>query len=192
MKALLLAAAAAAAAPSLEPVEGPGLAVSLRYAAADNIAGRDLYGPLGVDRCYVLPELRRAVVKAAESLSAQGLTLVLWDCWRPVEAHEALWKAVPDPKWVGDPKKGSHHSRGAAVDATLARDGRELEMPTQFDAFVPAAGANWPCPKARAAACRNRAVLRKAMTEAGLQPYEGEWWHFSLPGASKRRVVAAP
>ena len=44
----------------------------------------------------------------------------------------------PDPEFLADPRRGSPHSRGVAVDLTLIDgDGRELEMGTRFDAFTP-------------------------------------------------------
>ena len=45
---------------------------------------------------------------------------------------------VPTPNFLADPRRGSPHSRGAAVDLTLLDGaGRELDMGTPFDAFTP-------------------------------------------------------
>src|SRR3546814_12850689 len=55
------------------------------------------------------------------------------DAFRPVEAQWALWNHTPDPNYVADPRKGGPHTRGAAVDLTLLRDGAPLDMGTAFD-----------------------------------------------------------
>src|SRR5262249_21344003 len=108
-----------------------------RYATADNFTGKPLY-PVG--RC----KLRRAVAArlavAAKALRAQERRLVLWDCYRPKSIQEELWKRVPDPRYVADPRVGSKHGRGAAVDVSLADTaGAPVAMPTKFDDFSEAA-----------------------------------------------------
>jgi D-alanyl-D-alanine dipeptidase len=45
---------------------------------------------------------------------------------------------MTDPEFLADPRRGSPHSRGVAVDLTLLDGGgRELDMGTAFDAFTP-------------------------------------------------------
>lgn len=75
---------------------------------------------------------------------------------------------MPRPGYVAGPRRGSNHNRGAGVDLTLAKaSGAQVEMPTPFDTFSPAAHhgyANVP-----AAARRNRQRLREAMEAAGFK-----------------------
>jgi D-alanyl-D-alanine dipeptidase len=154
----------------------PGLIVDLRYAASDNVAGRALY-PSGA-RCFLRRSAAERLAQAARALRERGLRLVAWDCWRSDEAQRALWKAHPHPGSVADPRRGSLHVRGVAVDLGLADlDGKPAPMPTQFDAFGPDAAAD--APVADPAARANRDALAAAMHDAGFRVNPKEWWHFS-------------
>ena len=107
---------------------------------------------------------------------------------RPVEAQWALWNAKPDPEFLADPRRGSPHSRGVAVDLTLLDgDGRELDMGTAFDAFTPLShhGRTDVSPEAQ----RNRLLLMGLMTAAGWDFYRNEWWHYQLFDARRYPLV---
>ena len=81
------------------------------------------------------PKSSPAAIALARPL---GLRLRMFDALRPVEAQWVLWNARPDPEFLADPRRGSPHSRGVAVDLTLLDGmGRELDMGTAFDAFTP-------------------------------------------------------
>ena len=90
-----------------------------------------------------------------------------------------LWNACPDPDFLADPRRGSPHSRGVAVDVTLlGPDGAELDMGTGFDAFTPLSH-HGNCEIAPAAQ-RNRMLLLGIMSAAGWDFYSKEWWHYQL------------
>jgi len=102
-----------------------------------------------------------------------------FDALRPVEAQWALWNVNPDPEFLADPRRGSPHSRGAAVDLTLLdAEGLELDMGTGFDAFTPL--SHHGRTDVPAAAQRNRLLLMGLMTAAGWDFYRNEWWHYQL------------
>lgn len=61
-------------------------------------------------------------------------------------------------------------------------------MGTGFDSFTPAATA-YATDGVSAAAQRNRARLRNAMSAGSLTVYSGEWWHFDGAGADVRRPI---
>jgi zinc D-Ala-D-Ala dipeptidase len=154
----------------------PGLVVDLRYATNDNVTGRALY-PSGA-RCLLRRSAAERLARAARALRDRGLRLVAWDCWRSEEAQRALWKAHPHPGSVADPRRGSLHLRGVAVDVGLADlDVHPVPMPTAFDAFGPEAAADAPVADPRARA--NRDALAAAMHDAGFRVNPAEWWHFS-------------
>jgi D-alanyl-D-alanine dipeptidase len=46
-----------------------------------------------------------------------------------------MWEMIKDERYVADPKKGSGHNRGIAVDLTFIdrTTGTELDMGTGFD-----------------------------------------------------------
>ncbi len=189
---LLLALAAAPASASLvdSSAEIPDAVVDLRYATDRNVTGRTLY-PAGA-RCLLLRPVAKRLARAAARLRSAGLRVRLWDCYRPPSAQRELWRRFPRPGFVADPRKGSNHSRGAAVDLSLAaKDGSELEMPTAFDAFEPRARAS-AVDGVSPAARRHRGLLRTAMEEAGFRPSRLEWWHFDAPEARGAPVLDVP
>ena len=47
--------------------------------------------------------------------------LKIFDAYRPQYVQEELWKSSPNPEFLADPKKGSPHTRGIAVDLTLQK-----------------------------------------------------------------------
>src|SRR5207253_7037083 len=87
---------------------------------------------------------------------------------------------------------GSNHSRGAAVDVTLATpSGRELPMPTPHDEFSPRAhrgAARGVTPLRR----RNAALLERVMRAEGFRPNPREWWHFDAPDAARYPLANVP
>lgn len=185
MTALLALALALAAAPA-PLVEVPALVpdalVDLRYATSDNFMKKQVY-PKGA-RCLLVEPAARQLAKAATALREQGLRLRLYDCYRPRSVQWELWKVMPRPGYVADPRTGSHHNRGAAVDVGLAAaDGGAVELPSGYDFFGPAGHHGYQGESAEARANRER--LKAAMEAAGFRPNRLEWWHYELPQAAR-------
>jgi D-alanyl-D-alanine dipeptidase len=167
----------------------PDAVLDVRYATADNLTGRPLYPAA---RCLLLAPVADRLVRAAARLRAAGFRLVLHDCYRPLSVQRALWAAMPRVGYVADPRTGSHHNRGAAVDLSLADlDGRPVALPTAYDAFGPLAraGALEGVPPA---ARRNRAALRAAMEAEGFRVNPAEWWHYDAPEALGAPLLDVP
>jgi D-alanyl-D-alanine dipeptidase len=192
------AAPAAAPAPDAAPVPGdppppdgpppldddlvdvsaviPDAVLDMRYATADNFTGAVVY-PKAV--CKLRRAVAARLAKAADTLRAQGRRLLLWDCYRPSSIQEKFWKLVPDPRYVANPKVGSRHGRGAAVDAALVdAAGRPVVLPTKFDEFTEAAHRSRALAGPRGAEARR---LADAMLAAGFIGMPTEWWHFDAP-----------
>ncbi len=166
----------------------PGLRVDSRYATSRNLLGRSVSGET---RCLLLPEAAEALRRAQALVRRQGFRLLAWDCYRSPAVQQLLWEKQPTPGLVANPKRGSNHSRGVAVDLTLARaDGTPLEMPTDFDDLTPRAARNATEGVSRTARA-NRDTLRHAMLAAGFTSIRREWWHYDLAGALRYPVIAA-
>jgi D-alanyl-D-alanine dipeptidase len=163
--------------PLVEILPGrSGLLIDLAYARADNVTGKPIYARA---RCFLHPAAAALLDRAAELARPHGLRLKIFDAYRPTEAQWVLWNAFPNPEFVADPRRGSPHSRGAAVDLTLVDGaGRELEMGTPFDDFT--AASHHGSLAVSAEAQRNRALLLGLMTAAGWDFYRNEWWHYQL------------
>ena len=90
-----------------------------------------------------------------------------------------MWNLIKDDRYVADPKKGSGHNRGIAVDLTLINkaSGAELDMGTGFDNFSDTAHQKFP--NLPSVVLQNRQLLKTTMEKYGFTPLETEWWHFS-------------
>jgi D-alanyl-D-alanine dipeptidase len=165
----------------------PDAVLDMRYATDNNFVGKAVY-PKAVCKLHRGVALRLA--RAAKLLRAQKRRLVLWDCYRPASIQSTFWKLVPDEKYVANPKKGSRHSRAAAVDVALAdMEGTLLAMPTEFDDFsAKAHRKNALSGKAGREAKR----LELAMTKVGFLGMPTEWWHFDAPDATKYALSDLP
>jgi D-alanyl-D-alanine dipeptidase len=158
--------------------------ISLAYATAENITGRPVYARAD---CYLLQPAAAALQRAIGQAARLGLRLRLFDALRPTEAQWKLWNFNPDPEFLADPRRGSPHSRGVAVDLTLiGEDGRDLDMGTAFDAFTKL--SHHGNDQVSAQAQRNRLLLMGLMTEAGWDFYRNEWWHYQLFDARQYRL----
>ena len=90
--------------------------IDLVYAKGDNFTGRTIYAS---PRCYLVEEAAQCLGRAVRLAREQDLRLVITDAFRPSEAQWDLWNHTPDARFVADPRRGSPHSRGVAVDVTL-------------------------------------------------------------------------
>lgn len=172
----------------LVPIAPPDYDVdlALAYATADNLTGRPIYARAV---CYLHPEAAVCLARAIGLARPLGLRLRIFDAFRPAEAQWRLWRAHPSTEFIADPRRGSPHSRGAAVDLTLVDGaGRALEMGTDFDAL--SARAHHGRTDVPAAAQRNRALLLGLMTAAGWDFFKNEWWHYQLFDARRLPVLS--
>jgi zinc D-Ala-D-Ala dipeptidase len=166
--------------------ETHGVDISIEYATDNNFTGKPVYQRAG---CFLHSEAEELLRNAIDLADALSLRLKIFDAFRPSEAQWVLWNHTPDPDFLADPKRGSPHSRGAAVDLTLIElDGTELEMGTPFDAFTPR--SHHGNLDVSAQAQRNRALLIGLMTTAGWDFYRNEWWHYQLFDARRLPVLS--
>lgn len=157
--------------------EQHGVDIDLLYATADNFTGRPIYRRAA---CYLHADTAQLLARAVELAHPLGLRIKVFDAFRPAEAQWLLWNHLPDPDYIADPRRGSAHSMGAAVDLTLVdiATGRDLEMGTGFDDMRP---LSWHGDTAiGVAAQRHRMVLLGLMSAAGFDFYMNEWWHYQL------------
>lgn len=152
--------------------------LDLRYATDSNFVGEKMYD---CGRCFLRPQVAHTLVKVHQQLKKKGLGLKMYDCYRPRPIQWKLWEKVPDRRYVSDPRKGSMHNRGAAVDLTIVDStGQELPMGTPYDYFGVEAYPGYQDLAADVLA--NRKLLHEQMKAVGFKPIRTEWWHFSLPG----------
>lgn len=163
-----------------------GVELDLVYATDRNFTGRPVYRRAA---CYLVPEAAEKLAEASRLAAAIGLRLRVLDAFRPAEAQWKLWNHTPDADFLADPRRGSPHSMGAAIDLTLvdAATGRELDMGTGFDEMV--AASYHGSTDVSVEAQRNRFTLLGIMSAAGFDFYKVEWWHYQLFNARARYPV---
>lgn len=154
----------------------PSVVIDMRYATTNNFVEEQMYA---CGRCFLRPEVAKAIVVAHKKLQEQGLGLKMYDCFRPRPIQWKLWNKTPDPRYVSDPRKGSMHNRGAAVDLTIVdKNGKELDMGTDFDFFGRRAYQTFTdLPQDILA---NRKLLRETLAEVGFRHIRTEWWHYAF------------
>ncbi len=169
----------------------PGIFLDLKYSSTDNFFGQDVYGEL--TRCYLQPTVADMLKKSHDKLKEDypELTFLVYDGVRPLSVQQILWDNLDKPEktkplYVADPKVGSLHNFGVAVDLTLAdqESGTPLDMGTGYDFF------GYPAYPDREAQMlqegkitknqiANREILRKVMKQGGFSGIGSEWWHFN-------------
>jgi D-alanyl-D-alanine dipeptidase len=166
----------------------PTILLDIKYATADNFMGEVLYDTA---RCFLRPQVAARLARAQTALRERGLGLKIFDGYRPHSVQVRMFERYPFPGYVADPKTGSNHNRGAAVDVGLVdASGRELAMPSKYDEFSERSHLDYAGGTEEER--RNRAVLQDAMRDAGFMPITTEWWHFNDPDAASYAVLDVP
>jgi D-alanyl-D-alanine dipeptidase len=169
----------------------PTIKLDVRYATANNLAGRPVYPEA---RAFLQRPAAEALVRAHRALQASGYGLVVFDGYRPWRVTKLFWDVTaPDKReFVADPSKGSKHNRGCAVDLSLfdLKTGREVQMPSAYDEMTPRAYPDYAGgpPEAR----RLRDLLRAAMEREGFTVEPNEWWHFNYKDWKEYPILDIP
>ena len=175
----------------------PNVHVDLRYASENNFLGQNLYGDF--HRCFLHRVAAEKFRQAAHDLqqAKPGWKLLVFDCLRPRSLQEKLFAAVkgtPRQPYVANPRTGSIHNYGLAIDLSLEDEkGQEVDMGTKFDDFTPLAQPavereNLASGKLTHEQVEHRLLLRKIMTGAGFLQLPIEWWHYdALPKTDVRK-----
>jgi D-alanyl-D-alanine dipeptidase len=155
--------------------------IELKYATKDNFLKKVMY-PVPV--CAIRIETGEKLVKANKIFKERGYTIKVWDAYRPMHVQREFYEACPDSPYVAKPPESPitsgfrpRHNNGMAVDITLVDgNGKELEMPSDFDDFTENAkvASNNMTEEAR----KNVNYLHEVMSSVGFRTYENEWWHF--------------
>ena len=175
----------------------PDLLLEMRYFSTFNFIGARIDG-YEAPVALLTNQAAAALKTVSDKMIARGLRLKIWDAYRPQRAvaHFVRWAEdasdIRMEPWfypgvdkrelfrLGFIAKRSGHTRGSTVDLTALsmKTGGELDMGTGFDLF--SVRSHYDAPGLTAEQKENRRLLREAMEEGGFEPYDGEWWHFTL------------
>lgn len=175
----------------------PTIKSELRYLSSNNFIGKTIDGYY--ENCIIVTKKTAdALHKVQIELSKKGLSLKIYDAYRPQQAvdHFVKWARIlndtlkkqeyyPEvPKSElferGYIASKSGHTRGSTVDLTIIdlKTDKELDMGSPYDFF---GAQSHPFYKNLSENQKeNRLFLRKIMMAHNFIPYQNEWWHFTL------------
>jgi len=166
------------------------IAVDLKYSTSDNFVHCDMYGDF--NKAYLQKDVAEKLIKAQKYLKElkEGYRLIIYDAVRPRSVQQKMWDTLKIPfndkiKFLSNPKLGSLHNFGAAVDISILDEKHQaLDMGTPYDyqgdlAYPKLEVTLLSEGKLSAEQVENRRLLRKVMYKAGFFNIETEWWHFN-------------
>ncbi len=155
----------------------PTIHLDIRYATPNNLVGRAVYTQA---RAFLQRPAAEALVRVNQAIKKDGYGLLVFDGYRPWAVTKTFWDLTPagEKVFVADPRKGSKHNRGCAVDLTLYSldTGKEAAMPSVYDEMSERAYPTYA--KGGKEVRARRDLLRDAMEREGFFVYPYEWWHF--------------
>jgi D-alanyl-D-alanine dipeptidase len=144
----------------------------------------------GLNKAYLRKEVAIKLSKAQKILKQEHpkFSLLILDAARPRSVSKMMYekmKGTKFEKYVANPKKGSMHNYGIAVDITIVDEkGKELDM--GFSPFRKSTlELYWQFAKMKVGfklnkeQSENRKLLTDTMKKAGFIPLSFEWWHFN-------------
>ncbi|HKA35677.1 MAG TPA: M15 family metallopeptidase [Thermoanaerobaculia bacterium] len=169
----------------------PTIRLDIRYATADNIVHRPVYREA---RAFLQRPAAEALVRAHRALLEKGYGVLVFDGYRPWSVTKDFWDSVRKDQraFVANPRKGSKHNRGCAVDLSLydAGTGKEVEMPSSYDETSERASPDYGGGTAEQRARRD--LLRAAMEREGFTVESNEWWHFNYKDWASYPILDIP
>ncbi len=165
----------------------PSIKLDVRYATTNNFAGSVFYTQ---ERAFLQKPAADAVARIHQRLKESGYGLLIHDAYRPWAVTKMFWDATPDSMkdFVANPKNGSRHNRGCAVDLSLYHldSGQPATMVSGYDEFSSRAYPGYP--GGTTLQRWHRRLLRQAMEREGFTVYEVEWWHFDYKDWKQYRI----
>lgn len=184
----------------------PDAMLDIRYYGTFNFIGDRIPG-YNHPVAWLTRQAADSLKLVSDDLAAKGYRIRIYDCYRPQKAvdyfmewardtldvrmkqyfYPELDKSVLVPQ--GYVARKSSHSRGSTVDLTLfdMSAERDVDMGCHFDYFGLASHPDvlpgqetGPIAPLTEEQYLNRMILREAMLSHGFEPYDCEWWHFTL------------
>ena len=169
----------------------PTIRLDVRYASARNEFGRPFYAEA---RAFLQRPAAEALVRVNRALKEKGYALVVFDGYRPWRVTKQFWDLTPEDKkvFVANPKNGSRHNRGCAVDLSMVdlATGKEADMGGAYDEMSKRSYVTYE--EAPKEALKRRDLLRSAMEQEGFFVYPWEWWHFDYKDWRDYAVLDVP
>ncbi len=176
--------------------------IDVKYSSLDNFMKTDLYGSL--NRIYLQKEVAERLSIAQNALKKKDstLSLLVYDGVRPLAVQQRMWDALDTIpfqeriKFVSNPKNGSIHNYGCAVDLTIYDLGKDsvLDMGAGYDDLRKIAYPRHEKDFLESGDLtkeqyENRILLRSVMRKGGFWVIQTEWWHFNAFSREKAKEL---
>ena len=156
----------------------PTIKLDIRYAKTNNFLGKPVYKE---ERAFLQRPAAESLLKAHRELRQHGYGLLIHDGYRPWAITKLFWDMTSgyQREFVADPKTGSKHNRGCAVDLTMydLKTGQAVQMPGDYDEMSPRSYPDYTGGTAEQRTRRD--LLRKVMESHDFTVEPNEWWHFN-------------
>lgn len=166
----------------------PTIKLDIRYATSNNFMGAPFYSS---PHAFLQKPAAEALVRVHRKLKKIGYGILIFDAYRPWHVTKMFYMATPSNQkhFVANPKNGSRHNRGCAVDVTLydLKTGKPVEMTGGFDEFSQRSYSNHPGGTSLQRCHRD--LLKKVMKSEGFSVYKYEWWHFDYKDWKKYPIM---
>ena len=161
--------------------------LDIRYATSNNFVGKPVYPEA---RAFLQRPVAESLVKVNNELKPLGYQLVIFDGYRPWSITKTFWDITPKENrdFVANPRKGSRHNRGCAVDVSLMEinTGKMVQMTGEYDETTERSYANYTGGTEEQR--RLRDLLRSKMETNGFKVLSFEWWHFDYQDWKSYRI----
>ena len=165
--------------------------LDIRYATTNNFVGKPVYKEA---RAFLQRPAAKALVEVNKEFQKMGYKLLIFDGYRPWRITKLFWDVTPKDKkkFVANPKNGSRHNRGCAIDLSLYNiaTGKEVQMTGAYDEMSKRSYPNYTGGTETQRYMRD--LLRSKMEAHGFKVYEYEWWHFDYKNWHKYRIEDIP
>jgi D-alanyl-D-alanine dipeptidase len=157
----------------------PDAKFDVRYATANNLIGKPLYP---TPDAFLRKPAALALREVSENLKQLGFGLVIHDGYRPYEITVVFYETIKDTTYVADPRRGSRHNRGMAIDLSMfdLKTGETVVMPSEYDETTERSHHDFA--GGSDVARQYRQILKDAMLDVGFETYPYEWWHYDFQG----------
>ena len=178
--------------PLVEVFESEKIKISMQYPI--------LKMKHAIDKCYLRKTVTEKLIEASNYLP-DGYSFLILDAYRPFSLQEELYYEYSNKiikefslenmskeeqnrvinKYVSLPIKDKinapAHTTGGAIDVTLLKNGKEINMGAIFDEFTNRATTNYYEDKNEVIS-NNRKILYDVMIKVGFTNLESEFWHY--------------
>ena len=165
--------------------------LDIRYATKNNFVGQPVYKEA---RAFLQKDAAESLIRVNAKIHALGYGLLVFDGYRPWDVTKLFYDVTSkeNRKFVADPKEGSRHNRGCAIDVSLYDlvTKKEIEMLGVYDEMTARSYFDYTGGTEEQRKTRN--LLIATMQEEGFTVYKYEWWHFDYKDWQQYRITNKP